>query len=190
MTDFATPGPTDRWHVVGSPIGDLLLTGDGRALTGLHMLATGEGADAADPSWRHDPEAFAEAEAQLRAYFDGELAEFDLELAPSGTPFQIEVWRALLDVPYGETTSYGEIARQLGKPSAFRAVGAANGRNPIAVIVPCHRIIGSAGSLVGYGGGLDRKRLLLDLEAGLLSLVPERADGRRRGPKALAGRAG
>jgi methylated-DNA-[protein]-cysteine S-methyltransferase len=172
MTGFVTPGPTDRCHVVESPIGDLLLMGDGRALTGLHMHAAGEGAASADPRWRHDPGAFAEVEAQLLAYFDGELTEFDLPLAPSGTGFQLDVWRALVDVPYGETASYGEIARQVGRPSASRAVGAANGRNPIAVIVPCHRIIGSGGSLTGYGGGLDRKRLLLDLEAGLLSLAP------------------
>jgi methylated-DNA-[protein]-cysteine S-methyltransferase len=172
MNDFATPGPTDRWHVVESPIGDLLLMGDGSALTGLHMHAAGEGAAAADPAWEHDPGAFAEVEAQLRAYFDGERTEFDLELAPSGTDFQLDVWRALVEVPYGETASYGEIARRVGRPTGFRAVGAANGQNPIAVIIPCHRIIGSGGSLTGYGGGLDRKRLLLDLEAGLLSLTP------------------
>jgi methylated-DNA-[protein]-cysteine S-methyltransferase len=171
MTDFATPGPTDRWHVVESPIGDLLLTGDGRALTGLRMVAAGRGAAEAPPGHRHDPAAFADAEEQLHEYFGGTLTTFDLRLAPSGTAFQLDVWHALTEVPYGETASYGEIARRVDRPDAPRAVGAANGQNPIAVIVPCHRIIGSTGSLTGFGGGLERKRLLLDLEAGLLPLT-------------------
>jgi len=104
-------------------------------------------------------------QAQLEAYFTGELTEFDLPLAPRGSEFQLSVWNALLEIPYGETASYGEIAKNVGRPDAVRAVGATNGRNPIAVIIPCHRVIGSDGSLVGYGGGLDRKRLLLELEA-------------------------
>ena len=106
-----------------------------------------------------------EAAGQLSAYFAGERREFDLPLAPRGTPFQREVWAAVAAVPYGETATYAQIAAAVGRPSACRAVGAANGRNPVPVIVPCHRIIGAAGALTGYGGGLDRKRSLLDLEA-------------------------
>jgi methylated-DNA-[protein]-cysteine S-methyltransferase len=101
---------------------------------------------------------------QLAAYFAGERTDFDLPLSPSGTPFQLSVWRALLSIPYGETISYRELARRIGNAKAVRAVGAANGRNPIPIIVPCHRVIGADGSLTGYGGGLPRKRLLLELE--------------------------
>ena len=151
-----------RWHSLDSPIGELLLIGDGRALTQLRM---GAGEHDAPEGSRHDPGAFAEAEAQLQAYFGGELTEFELPLAPSGTGFQLRVWAALRAIPYGHTASYGEIAEAVGKPDAFRAVGATNGRNPIAVIVPCHRVIGADGGLVGFGGGLPRKRLLLELEA-------------------------
>ncbi len=104
--------------------------------------------------------------AQLEEYFAGERTSFDIPLAPEGAPFEREVWRALEEIPYGETVSYGEIARRVGQPTAARAVGTANGRNPIAVIVPCHRVIGADGSLTGYGGGLERKRLLLELERG------------------------
>jgi len=107
---------------------------------------------------------FAAAASQLKSYFAGQLTEFDLPLAPAGTEFQRRVWAGLRTIPYGETVSYGELARQLGSPSASRAVGLANGRNPIAIVVPCHRVIGSDGSLTGYGGGLDRKRFLLALE--------------------------
>jgi len=160
--EFVEPiveGPV-LWHSVDSPLGELLLVGDGSSLTRLEM-----------PPWdapaggRHDPDAFPDVEAQLGAYFAGELTEFDLALAPRGSGFQLAVWAALLRIPYGETASYGEIAAELGRPDAVRAVGATNGRNPIAVIVPCHRVIGADGSLVGYGGGLPRKRLLLELEA-------------------------
>jgi methylated-DNA-[protein]-cysteine S-methyltransferase len=101
---------------------------------------------------------------QLQAYFGGELMEFDVPLAPEGTAFQRTVWKALLEIPYGETCSYSDLARSIGNPAAVRAVGAANGRNPIGIIVPCHRVIGSSGKLVGYGGGLPMKRMLLDLE--------------------------
>ena len=107
-----------------------------------------------------------ETERQLAAYFDGRLRRFTVPLAPGGTAFQAEVWRALLDIPYGETRFYSDIARALGRPSASRAVGAANGRNPIAIIVPCHRLVGASGALTGFAGGLDAKRLLIDLEAG------------------------
>jgi methylated-DNA-[protein]-cysteine S-methyltransferase len=152
-----------------SPIGELLLTGDGSALKGLHMQE-GRRPMTIRPEWTRAEEPFAEVVAQLAEYFDGERREFDLPLAPWGTPFQLRVWNALRAIPYGQTASYGEIARQVGVPSAPRAVGVANGLNPIAVVVPCHRVIGADGSLTGFGGGLERKRLLLDLEAGLLPL--------------------
>jgi methylated-DNA-[protein]-cysteine S-methyltransferase len=170
-----------RWHSVESPIGELLLLGDGRAVTHLRM---GAGEREAPAGARHDPAAFAEAEAQLRAYFAGELTEFELPLAPTGTDFQLRVWAALRAIPYGQTASYGEIAEAVGKPEAFRAVGATNGRNPIAVIVPCHRVIGADGTLVGFGGGLPRKRRLLELEAE--HGAPRLWDG---GARAASGRA-
>jgi methylated-DNA-[protein]-cysteine S-methyltransferase len=147
-----------------SPIGELLLVGDGRALHGLHMQE-GRTAASVHREWRPADEPFADVRRQLSEYFDGERDEFDVPLAMTGTPFQRRVWQALQRIPYGETTTYGELARRLGRPSASRAVGLANGRNPIAVIVPCHRVIGSDGSLTGYGGGVERKRLLLELEA-------------------------
>jgi len=116
------------------------------------------------PAWQRDATPFAEALRQLRAYFAGDLHTFSLALAPAGTPFQRRVWDALLEIPYGATASYRDIAIAIGKPSAVRAVGLANGRNPIPIIIPCHRVIGSDGSLTGYGGGLDVKRFLLELE--------------------------
>jgi methylated-DNA-[protein]-cysteine S-methyltransferase len=149
-----------RHHVIDSAIGRLLLLGEDGALAALHMEPFAIPAGA-----RPDAPAFREAEEQLGAYFAGELTEFDLPLAPHGTPFQLRVWDALTEIPYGTTTTYGAVAAAVGRPDAVRAVGACNGQNPIAVIVPCHRVIGADGSLVGYGGGLDRKRLLLELEA-------------------------
>jgi methylated-DNA-[protein]-cysteine S-methyltransferase len=112
-------------------------------------------------------EPFGTAADQLAAYFAGRLTEFSLPLAPAGTPFQRRVWAGLQEIPYGDTWSYGQLAGKVGNPAAVRAVGLANGRNPIAVVIPCHRVIGADGSLTGYGGGLDRKRFLLDLEAGV-----------------------
>lgn len=114
--------------------------------------------------WVAESKPFTEAARQLAAYFAGELREFDLPLAPAGTPWQLRVWRALTTIPYGETAGYGQLAGELGKPTASRAVGTANGRNPISVIVPCHRVIGANGSLTGYAGGLERKEYLLTLE--------------------------
>ena len=153
------------YTTMDSPIGELLLFGDGEELHGLHM----------EPfeirqSWERDDEALAEPRRQLNEYFAGERTTFDLKLALDGTAFQRTVWHALCDIPYGETISYGELARRIGRPDRARAVGSANGQNPIAVIVPCHRVIGANGKLVGYGGGLENKRLLLDLEAGLLAI--------------------
>jgi methylated-DNA-[protein]-cysteine S-methyltransferase len=153
-----------------SPIGDLLLVGDGTALTRLHMLEAPRPVTPS-PEWRREDEPFADVARQLSEYFAGGRREFDLPLALQGNDFELRVWAALREIPYGETVSYGQIAREIGAPTAARAVGLANGRNPISVIVPCHRVIGADGSLTGYGGGLPRKRYLLDLEAGALSLV-------------------
>ena len=153
-----------------SPIGELLAVGDGQALHGLYMQE-GRPAIAVRPDWEPADEPFGEVRAQLADYFDGRRTVFDLPLAMQGSPFQLRAWRALQDIPYGETISYGEQARRIGRPADPRAVGQANGRNPIAVIVPCHRVIGADGSLTGYGGGVERKRHLLELEAGVLSLV-------------------
>ena len=149
-------GSVGRVHTVDTPIGPLLL----RAYHG--RLSRVEFDTATACSSRARP--FQEAEAQLRAYFAGELERFDLPLAPLGTAFQRSVWDALTEIPYGSTTTYSELAARIGRPSACRAVGAANGRNPLPVIVPCHRVIGAAGALTGYGGGLRRKRHLLAFE--------------------------
>ena len=153
---------TTRYTIVPSPIGDLMLTGDGHALTGLHM---GRGVADVRPEWRHEDAVLVEARRQVDAYFAGELTEFDLPLSAAGTAFQSRVWSALRTIPYAGSVSYAEIARRIGNPAAVRAVGAANGRNPIGIIVPCHRVIGADGSLTGYGGGLDRKQWLLAHEA-------------------------
>lgn len=153
-----------------SPIGELLAVGDGQALHGLYMQE-GRTRIAVRADWEPSEEAFGEVRAQLEDYFDGRRTGFDLPLAMQGTAFQLRVWRALQDIPYGETISYGEQARRIGRPADPRAVGQANGRNPIAVIVPCHRVIGADGSLTGYGGGLERKRRLLELESRVQSLV-------------------
>jgi methylated-DNA-[protein]-cysteine S-methyltransferase len=151
-----------RYRMIDSPIGPLTLAGDGPVLTNLRMVDQTYAPDSAD--WELDDRAFPDAVEQLDAYFAGELRDFDLRLEMSGTEFQRRVWNALQTIPYGETRSYGEIAEQIGSPNAFRAVGLANGHNPIAVIVPCHRVIGANGSLTGFGGGLERKSALLDLE--------------------------
>jgi methylated-DNA-[protein]-cysteine S-methyltransferase len=152
-----------------SAIGELLLVGDERQLHGLYMQE-GRTAVAIREGWEPDDGPFAQAREQLDEYFAGRRTTFDVPLTMSGSPFQRRVWRALQEIPYGETISYGELAHRVGEPATPRNVGAANGRNPISVIVPCHRVIGADGSLVGYGGGLERKRILLDLEAGVLAL--------------------
>ncbi|MGH3958787.1 methylated-DNA--[protein]-cysteine S-methyltransferase [Mycobacterium sp.] len=151
-----------RYCTIDSPIGPLTLAGRGNVLTNLRMADQTHEPNRAD--WVSDDRAFPEAVDQLGAYFTEERTDFDVELSMTGTEFQRRVWHALRTIPYGETRSYGEIAEQIGAPGAARAVGLANGRNPIAIIVPCHRVIGANGSLTGYGGGLDRKRSLLELE--------------------------
>jgi methylated-DNA-[protein]-cysteine S-methyltransferase len=162
------------WTTMSSPVGDLLLTGDGRSLDGLRMCDAGPTPVPSNGRWsdsspatpaRRSDDAFPDARTQLAEYFDGTRTTFELALSPKGTPFQLRVWEALRQIPYAATASYGEIAAAIGQPSAPRAVGLANNRNPIAIIIPCHRVIGADGRLVGYGGGLDRKRYLLDLEA-------------------------
>ena len=158
------------YTIIDSPLGELLLAGDRRSLHRLDMRGRRRPVKI-DPGWCRDESAFADAATQLSEYFDGARREFELPLELVGNQFELRVWSALREIPYGETASYGAIAARIGEPSAARAVGLANGRNPIAVIVPCHRVIGADGSLTGYGGGLERKRLLLDLEAGVLPLA-------------------
>jgi len=154
---------TNFFHVIPSPIGDLTLVSNGEALTGLYLCEQKGGPDP-DSGWQRDEVEFDAVAKQLAAYFAGDRREFDLPLAPRGTEFQVKVWRELCRIPYGETISYGELARRIGQPAASRAVGLANGRNPIGIIVPCHRVIGADGTLTGYGGGLDRKKWLLEHE--------------------------
>ena len=154
-------------HTVASPIGDLLLVGDEDALHRIYFQEGKRGSTKPDRTWEPSEKPFREVKRQLRAYFDGKLKDFDLPLAPQGTEFQLKVWKTLRTIPYGKTWSYGELARRIRRPDAQRAVGAANGRNPIPVIVPCHRVIGADGSLTGFGGGLPIKQKLLALEGAL-----------------------
>jgi methylated-DNA-[protein]-cysteine S-methyltransferase len=151
------------YTTIDSPIGPILLVGDGPNLTQLNFQA-GTNPTKIRADWQQDSAPFAEAVSQLQAYFAGELRLFDLPLRPKGTPFQQQVWQQLRAIPYGETRSYGALAQRLGKPGAARAVGLANGANPLPLIVPCHRVIGSNGRLTGYGGGLAIKEALLNLE--------------------------
>jgi len=158
----------DAQRTIKSPVGDLLLTASETGLTGVWF-----------PTSRHRRPALVEpyplqlldrVEAQLTEYFDGSRTTFDLPLEPAGTDFQLRVWELLRRIPYGVTTSYGELARKLGDPQKSRGVGAANGANPIPIIVPCHRVVGSKGELTGFGGGLERKRWLLEHEGALMGL--------------------
>ncbi|ORB65760.1 methylated-DNA--[protein]-cysteine S-methyltransferase [Mycolicibacterium tusciae] len=153
---------TLQFRAIDSPVGQLTLAGRGGRLRHLRMVD--QTYEPSRDGWENDDTAFPDAVEQLEAYFARQRTDFDLSLDLIGTEFQRRVWAALLTIPYGETRTYGEIARQIGAPGAFRAVGLANGHNPIGIIVPCHRVIGSNGSLTGYGGGLERKRALLDME--------------------------
>ena len=160
MNEASSPGSYWIW---ASPVGQLLLTGDGRGLRGLnfqdgaHPLEIGE-------EWKKERGPFKDVIKQLERYFAGRLQKFTIPLALEGTAFQLSVWHALKTISYGVTASYGTIAKKIGNPNASRAVGAANGQNPVSIIVPCHRIIGQSGHLVGYGGGLRIKEALLELE--------------------------
>jgi methylated-DNA-[protein]-cysteine S-methyltransferase len=154
-----------RYRTVDSPVGPLTLAGSGSTLH--HLRMTDQTHEPDRSGWQPaGPGDFARAVEQLEAYFAGQLRGFELDLELVGTDFQRRVWAALQTIPYGQTRSYGQIAEQIGSPGASRAVGLANGRNPIGIVVPCHRVIGSSGGLTGYGGGLDRKRALLCLEKG------------------------
>lgn len=146
-----------------SPVGRLLLAGDERSVTFIGFVE-GRNPPKPEADWRNDGRFLKNAVEQLRAYFAGSLRIFNVPLRMHGTPFQLTVWKALQEIPYGETISYGELARRVGNPKGSRAVGLANGSNPIAIVVPCHRVIGSNGKLTGYGGGLDNKEVLLALE--------------------------
>ena len=154
-----------------SAVGPLLLMSDGTSLTGVHTQN-----DKHRPAWRCEwirddgAHPFGQTTAQLKAYFDGDLTVFDLPLAPQGTPFQVTVWHELRNIAFGDTISYAELARRIGRPTASRAVGHANARNPVSIIVPCHRVIGADHSLTGYAGGLERKRALLEHEARVMQL--------------------
>lgn len=174
MTTWYTP--------MDSPLDTLLLVSDGVALTGVIMVAHEPHRPVGDDWIRDDLRPpIREAARQLAAYFRGDLEEFDLPLAPHGTDFQQRVWVELRRIPYGTTISYGELATRVGNARACRAVGMANGRNPLPVIVPCHRVIGATGRLVGYGGGLPQKKTLLDLEASVLAGRGEQPCGRQTG---------
>jgi len=154
-----------KYGKMESPVGLLTIAGDE---DGLHFIlfSTGNRASSPGRDWQESScRVIDEAIRQLRAYFAKTLTRFDLPLRPEGTPFQMEVWRELLKIPYGKTISYGELAGRIGRPNASRAVGAANGSNPIPIVIPCHRVIGSKGELIGYGGGLQIKRTLLELES-------------------------
>lgn len=151
---------------VDSPVGTLRLTSDGEHLTGVYFAEHRHAPDDLGPevSTEQAPPVLRRAAEQLAAYFRGERTTFDLPVHADGTAFQQRVWAALREIPYGQTWSYGELAAHLGQPGAARAVGLANGRNPVSIVVPCHRVVGSGGAITGYGGGVERKQVLLDLE--------------------------
>ena len=157
------------YTIFDSPLDALVLLSDGKSLTGLHM-GEQKHAPTVGPHWQRDDDAapFAETKQQLAAYFARKLHQFELPLKLEGSDFQLRVWHALLQIPYGQTWSYGQLAAKIGNPNGSRAVGLANGRNPVGIIVPCHRVIGASGKLTGYGGGLPRKIQLLALEGGQL----------------------
>ncbi len=160
---------------LASPIGSLILVGDGEGLSEI-LFSTGRHAREPSPEWQESPEAFTAAATQLSAYFAGDLQQFDLKLAPKGTDFRQQAWAALQEIPFGQVMSYAELAAKIDRPKAIRAVGAANGANPIPIVIPCHRLIGSSHDLTDFGGGLAAKAALLRLEG---HRVEERA-GRYR----------
>jgi methylated-DNA-[protein]-cysteine S-methyltransferase len=159
-----------QYRTLDSPVGPLLLAADE---FGLRFLLFGSGRHAVRPrpDWEPDRGLLSEPARELTTYFQGKLRAFSVPVVPAGTPFQLSVWAELQKIPYGETISYAELARRVGNPKAVRAAGLANGSNPISIIIPCHRVIGSNGSLVGYGGGLPTKQALLALESGQRSLL-------------------
>ncbi len=152
-----------NYETIDTPMGPVTLVGDGEELS-MVGLPESRRPLVIQAHWKRKPTAFVEAKRQFAAYFAGELIEFDLPLAPHGTQFQLSVWKALCTIPYATTISYAALAQRIGNPKASRAVGLANGANPLSIIVPCHRVIGANGSLTGYGGGLKAKQILIDLE--------------------------
>jgi methylated-DNA-[protein]-cysteine S-methyltransferase len=158
------------YTIMKSPIGPLMLAGDERGLRLVHFM-TGRRPKSPQRDWTEDKTPFKEVVRQLEAYFNGKLKDFDLPLILDGTAFQLLVWNNLREIPYGETVSYGQLAKRIGSPDAARAVGLANGSNPIPIIIPCHRVIGSNGDLTGFGGGLPLKKKLLALESRQLSFL-------------------
>jgi methylated-DNA-[protein]-cysteine S-methyltransferase len=175
MTTRATRslGPGDRWMTMATPVGEMAVVGDEDAVHFVHLPGSFD-RGGFDSDRRGRPGAVGAAAEQIDAYFRGALTRFDLPLDPAGTEFQRRVWQALADIPYGTTESYGSLATRVGNPRACRAVGLANGRNPLPLVLPCHRVIGADGTLTGYGGGLELKQRLLDHERQTLS------DGERR----------
>lgn len=159
----AMPSEPLYYDEMPSPIGRLRLVADRQGLREI-WFESGRHQRSPDPAWSHSAQALAFARVQLEEYFAGTRQTFALPLRPHGTPFQLAVWQELARIPYGTTISYGDLARRLGQPQAMRAVGAANGRNPLPLVLPCHRVIGSNGSLTGFGGGLPTKRYLLAME--------------------------
>ncbi len=175
------------YSVYESPIGGLLLTSDGGALTGLYVCEhRGQPSRGPEATWQRDDSAFRAVCEQLAAYFEGKLRQFELPMKMAGTPFQRRVWQGLCAIPYGETVSYAELARRIGHAGASRAVGSANGRNPISIVVPCHRVIAADGTLGGYGGGLERKEWLLQHETTVRGRTHETPARTRRVATAVA----
>lgn len=167
-----------RYCVIDSPVGALLLAGDDTVLERV-SFQNAPHAGSIEPDWDHDEKPFRDAIDQLRAYFAGTLTGFDLPLWPQGTEFQQKVWRQLVSIPYGQTATYGQIAQAVGNPRGSRAVGAANGKNPLAIVIPCHRVIGSSGRLVGYSCGLKIKEALLSHECRYVGRCEEKRRRRR-----------
>lgn len=165
---FAEPGKDRYYSVTSTPVGQMLLVSDGESLVELQLPSFGPWGDLSEV-YVHDDALLDPVAQEIAAYFEGDLIEFSITLAPSGTPFQRAVWRALLEIAYGTTATYGEVAANVGRPKAPRAVGMANHVNPIALIIPCHRVIGASGSLTGYGGGLPLKAALLELESDVVA---------------------
>lgn len=164
---------TPCFDQIESPLGRIVVQGDGEFITGLY-LPNHKHWSGPDPSWRQSDAPFAAVRQQLAEYFAGERQEFDVPVQLAGTPFQQRVWQELVRIPYGTTISYAELARRVGQPTASRAVGSANGRNPVSILVPCHRVIGANGKLTGYGGGIDKKEWLLAWERRAMGSKSER----------------
>jgi methylated-DNA-[protein]-cysteine S-methyltransferase len=181
-----TETSTIFFTVIESPAGPLLIAATEKGLRCLHFFRGKAPEPAADEVWIESREQLLPYEEQISSYFRGELREFTCPLDLVGTNFQKDCWQALLQIPYGQTRTYAEIAREIGRPQAFRAVGQANHDNPIAIIVPCHRVIGASGMLTGYGGGLSTKEMLLRLEGATFRVPPQVRPNEKRAPEQQA----